>query len=194
MYLILLALAWIIYFVLHSFLAANTVKQWVKHHLNFLYVHYRIFYNLFSIIGLVVLIYMTISNPVLIIKPNMTTLLSGLILNTIGTAILLISFMTFDLKEFLGLKPTDTTSLNNGELIVSGIYKYVRHPLYFGLILIGLGVFLLFPAKAIAVTIAIMYLYIIIGSKLEERKLINEFGNHYIEYSKNVKALIPFIY
>ena len=40
----------------------------------------------------------------------------------------------------------------------------------------------------------VSYLYILIGSKLEERKLRNHFGQAYADYAKKVKALIPYVY
>jgi methanethiol S-methyltransferase len=191
---ILLASGWIAYYALHSLLAANPVKRWIKEQSQSVYNNYRILYNLTAVAGLVLLIYLTLQHPVLLFAQGKFTFFSGLVFTAAGMYILILSFMTFDLKEFLGIKSSGTTSLNNGQLIVSGIYQYVRHPLYFGIILLGLGLFLILPTIKIALSVAVMYGYILAGSKLEEQKLIEEFGNQYVEYARKVKGLIPFIF
>jgi protein-S-isoprenylcysteine O-methyltransferase Ste14 len=42
------------------------------------------------------------------------------------------------------------------------------------------------------VTNVVLTIYVIIGTKLEERKLVLEFGDTYIQYQKEVPMLIPF--
>jgi len=68
-------------------------------------------------------------------------------------------------------------------------YKFVRHPLYLGLIIafwaapeMSLG-HLLFAAG--------FTFYIVVGAVLEERDLIELFGNQYRQYRKQVSMLIP---
>lgn len=81
----------------------------------------------------------------------------------------------------------------NHELIQSGMYKIVRHPIYTGLLL-------LFTGNAIIVgdyrgIIAVLIVFISFWFKLtkEEKLLTDNFGNQYTEYRKRTKALIPFI-
>ncbi|WP_312346284.1 methyltransferase family protein [Chryseobacterium binzhouense] len=76
-----------------------------------------------------------------------------------------------------------------------GFYKYIRHPSYtFALLtFLGLGIFLnnwisLFLAF---VPTFIAFLYRI---KIEEKALIEKFGEEYIHYKKKTKMLIPFVY
>jgi protein-S-isoprenylcysteine O-methyltransferase Ste14 len=75
------------------------------------------------------------------------------------------------------------------ELKRSGLLGVVRHPMYFALI-----VFLwcnTFTVTGIIVNI-VLTIYIIIGTILEERKLVLEFGDTYVKYQQEVPMLIPF--
>jgi hypothetical protein len=64
---------WIIYFAVHSFLAANNVKQWFKLHLPVIYKYYRMLYNIIAIIGLLILIQITFSDSKLLFTTNRIT-------------------------------------------------------------------------------------------------------------------------
>jgi protein-S-isoprenylcysteine O-methyltransferase Ste14 len=76
-------------------------------------------------------------------------------------------------------------------LVVSGIRQHVRHPIYLGHLLemlgwsIGTGLLVCWALTAFAfVTGAIMI-------RLEERELIERFGDSYREYQRRVAAIIP---
>jgi protein-S-isoprenylcysteine O-methyltransferase Ste14 len=53
------------------------------------------------------------------------------------------------------------------------------------------GLFLLLPLLSILISNTIITVYTILAIPLEERKLIKEFGNDYIQYRKRVPALVP---
>jgi len=81
----------------------------------------------------------------------------------------------------------------NHELIQSGIYGIIRHPIYTGLLM-------LFVGNAIIVgdyrgIIAVLIVFTSFWFKLlqEEKMLLSIFGRQYIEYQKKTKALIPYI-
>lgn len=84
---------------------------------------------------------------------------------------------------FLATPPT--------ELKLEGIHKYVRHPLYLGTLLFIWGLFFIFPLLNNLIAAAAITIYVLIGIKFEEKKLLNEFGNVYAEYMKKVPGLIP---
>ncbi|MFQ6129452.1 MAG: methyltransferase family protein [Candidatus Hadarchaeaceae archaeon] len=89
----------------------------------------------------------------------------------------------------IGLK-----TLKKHELVKHGIYKYVRHPAYTGVLLFWFGVPLLFysPYGFLVMLLLIpCYLYRI---KIEEEMLTKKFGDEYREYVKRTKKLVPFIY
>jgi protein-S-isoprenylcysteine O-methyltransferase Ste14 len=81
---------------------------------------------------------------------------------------------------------------NNHKLKTDGIYKYVRHPSYLGLLLIMLGfsVGMNSYISIIIVTFPIL-LAILYRIKVEEDILLLEFGNDYLEYCNKTKKLIP---
>jgi protein-S-isoprenylcysteine O-methyltransferase Ste14 len=78
------------------------------------------------------------------------------------------------------------------KLVVSGLNRYVRHPLYFATLLLLLGYFLRQPDRSHAITAALGLAYLLIGTRLEERKLVATFGQAYRDYQQKVPMLIPF--
>lgn len=77
------------------------------------------------------------------------------------------------------------------ELQINGIHRYMRHPLYTGTIMVVWGFCFLFPYLNNLIAVILLTLYVIIGIRFEEKKLITEFGNKYVDYMKKVPALIP---
>lgn len=81
------------------------------------------------------------------------------------------------------------------ELITTGPYKIVRHPIYsalFGLLIVtGYSITQLW-----AFIIAIVFYFIgtIFRTRVEEQLLIQHFGDQYEKYKKKVPAIIPYIY
>jgi protein-S-isoprenylcysteine O-methyltransferase Ste14 len=73
----------------------------------------------------------------------------------------------------------------------SGLHKYVRHPLYLGTLLFIGGLFLVFPLISNLIASIVITAYVLIGIRLEEKKLKHQFGDAYIEYAKRVPRLIP---
>jgi len=95
--------------------------------------------------------------------------------------------------QFLGLKQIGQERSGNGRigsggLDTSGVLKVTRHPWY-------LGVFLLIWASDISTRELIINLilsaYLMIGTLLEERKLVLEFGDKYKDYQRQVSMFIP---
>jgi len=81
------------------------------------------------------------------------------------------------------------------ELITTGIYKYVRHPLYSAAFLALLGAVLVFNSwLGFAVVILLVVPTIFYRIKVEEKALVQKFGKDYLDYKKRVKILIPWIY
>jgi protein-S-isoprenylcysteine O-methyltransferase Ste14 len=79
------------------------------------------------------------------------------------------------------------------ELITKGIYKYVRHPIYGGMFLMGIG--MLLTAGSLTVIIYIPFVWFAINkiAQREEQLLIKHFGKEYATYMKNSKKIIPLI-
>lgn len=79
-----------------------------------------------------------------------------------------------------------------GELETDGIYRYVRHPQYLGLMLITLGMLIQWPTiPTLLMWPILMFAYYRLARK-EEKELEDVFGQLYRDYKSRVKAFIPF--
>jgi protein-S-isoprenylcysteine O-methyltransferase Ste14 len=80
-----------------------------------------------------------------------------------------------------------------GALVTTGIYRYIRHPQYAGLLLMSLGMIIEWATLPMLILYPIMvFLYVRLAKK-EERDMLNEFGDAYRAYMKRTKRFIPFI-
>jgi len=79
------------------------------------------------------------------------------------------------------------------ELIETGPYAYIRHPLYSGLLLMFLGMALYCGRRACIVVFVYCFFGVYLKSRMEERLLAKTFPG-YSEYKRRTKALIPFIW
>jgi len=77
------------------------------------------------------------------------------------------------------------------ELIQHGPYAYVRHPIYSGLLLMGLGTAVESGRLAGFVALAAAAVLFAIKARLEERLMTRHFPEAYPDYRRRVKALIP---
>lgn len=81
----------------------------------------------------------------------------------------------------------------NGSLVTKGIYKYIRHPQYTGLLLLSLGMLIEWATLPLIVFYPIMVWMYVKLAKHEEKDMLIEFGNEYSQYKKCTKMFIPFI-
>lgn len=80
----------------------------------------------------------------------------------------------------------------NHELITSGPYATVRHPIYTGMLIAALGSGLVYATWFIMFVIA---LFVFLRRvRIEESFMMSQFPNQYPEYKKRTWALIPFIF
>jgi protein-S-isoprenylcysteine O-methyltransferase Ste14 len=105
------------------------------------------------------------------------------------------AFHFFALKQLNTNWADSSTPNTNAELITSGVYSIVRHPIYSSFFFEGIG-FILASPYLLAVGIVAMYIPV---SRLmvdkEEDKLIDFYGEEYKEYMKKCKyKIIPFIF
>lgn len=78
-------------------------------------------------------------------------------------------------------------------LVVRGPYRYVRHPLYLGVVLLVLGWWLLLDYSFLLVAVILLLLWFnFVVAPFEEKELIAIFGDQYLQYSKEVPRIIPF--
>ncbi len=79
------------------------------------------------------------------------------------------------------------------ELIDSGIYKYIRHPLYAALISITWGIFLNQVTSWTFVFGLLSTFFIVLTAVSDEQECLNYFGEKYRAYMKQTKRFIPFV-
>ena len=79
------------------------------------------------------------------------------------------------------------------ELIRSGPYRFVRHPIYTGLLTMCLGTAIEVSQLRCWLALPFMAAAFWIKLKLEERLLLRHFPDEYPDYQKQVKALVPFL-
>ncbi len=80
------------------------------------------------------------------------------------------------------------------ELVTEGPYKFVRHPIYTGAILMVIGTFLYYPNIFVLSFLISWSTMFMIRTKEEEKIMIKLFGKRYLDYMKKTKRLIPGIY
>ncbi|HMP99447.1 MAG TPA: isoprenylcysteine carboxylmethyltransferase family protein [Cyclobacteriaceae bacterium] len=184
---LILILAWIIYFFIHSALATEKVKNIVSEKLPSLNRFYRLFYSLISTVGLMYLLLLNgaIKEEPFFVSEGVIRYLS-LGFTAFGVIIISQAFKQYRFSSFVGLAAEDSKDFKR-----SGILAKVRHPIYSGLILIVIGFFLFIPNLPTLISCLCILAYLPIGIYLEEQKLIKLIGQKYIAYKKEVPAIMP---
>jgi protein-S-isoprenylcysteine O-methyltransferase Ste14 len=87
---------------------------------------------------------------------------------------------------------TPMTQKDEPELVTSGPYHLVRHPIYAGILAAGVGtaVALSWPWLTAVALAGVYFLY---SAIVEERYLTNQFPDSYPVYKRSTKMLVPFI-
>jgi len=134
--------------------------------------------------------------PYLILKRESQELFSGafgllqyfgILLFVVGIAVLFDCIVRFAVQGDGTLSPADPTK----KLVISGLYKYSRNPMYWGVMLILTSEAIFFESPglwiyALFIFIA-FYLFIVL---VEEPRLRKDFGEQYEEYRKSVRRWI----
>ncbi len=90
-----------------------------------------------------------------------------------------------------GMKAVFGTTRENPEVISTGVFRIVRHPIYTGAILFYLGASLITMSIASAAFLLLIIAFYIIISRHEEGILTEAFGNDYLEYKNKTGMLFP---
>jgi protein-S-isoprenylcysteine O-methyltransferase Ste14 len=179
---------WLLYFAIHSALASLSAKNWVAAHWPRFTPYYRLAYNLAATLLLIPPLWILHTNqaaPLWSWHGPVGWLADGLALAAIAG--FWWSLRYYDSREFLGLSQARNPG-RGPRFSLSPLHRYVRHPWYFfGLLIIWTrDMDPAWLASCVAIT-----LYFAIGSRLEERKLVAEFGEPYRRYQQRVPGLIP---
>ena len=193
---LLVVILWTVYWALHSFLISVRFTALMTRLLKNYYAFYRLFYVVISLVLLVPLIQFTgeFESPVIMtydapLSVARYALMSGSLLLFFWAF-----FLDYDSLSFFGIRQIlnfakPKTAAAPVELKRNGLLGMVRHPMYLALILyLWCQTFRMMDL----VVNTLLTLYVLIGTWLEERKLVLEFGEAYLRYQRQVPMLIPF--
>ena len=187
-----LTLAWCGYFFLHSLFASLGIKQWVADYWPALMPSYRLLFNALAILLLVPPLWFLYSAPgPWLWRWDGVFEWISISLSVIAIVGFVWSLKYYDMNEFLGFRQYHEAVViveDQEKLQLSPLHRYIRHPWYFfALVLIwtrDMNLSMLLSAL-------LMSAYFVIGSRLEERKLIRYHGPAYSRYMEKVPGLIP---
>lgn len=188
----LLAFVWLAYFAIHSSLASLTVKYWIADRCPRCMAGYRLLFNTLALVLLIPPLWLSHAwhgDPLWSWNGIWAWLANGLAL--MALAGFFWSLRYYDGAEFLGLRQwrEQAQGVEDQEHFqISPLHRFVRHPWYFlGLVLVWTrDMDPAFLVTALAVTA-----YFVVGSRLEERKLLSYYGEVYRRYRASVPGLWP---
>jgi protein-S-isoprenylcysteine O-methyltransferase Ste14 len=98
-------------------------------------------------------------------------------------------------RRHLGMNWSATITLKEGHVLVrSGPYRWVRHPIYTGLLLALLGTALSRNDWCALLGFALVTAALVRKLSIEERWMLSAFEDEYRQYKAHVSALIPFLF
>jgi protein-S-isoprenylcysteine O-methyltransferase Ste14 len=105
--------------------------------------------------------------------------------------VLVSTFVTF--KKLVKRSSLEERSERREPLVVAGPHKYVRHPLYFGVVVMVLGWAIVSNRTFVLLSTGILFAWFrLVIAPYEEIELKAIFGSEYVQYSKSVPSMIPF--
>ncbi|MFX0113524.1 MAG: isoprenylcysteine carboxylmethyltransferase family protein [Candidatus Hodarchaeota archaeon] len=131
-------------------------------------------------------------NGTLVVKSTNIDILRvlGAIVTLLSLLLLLVAAMTLKANW----SPVEGT-YDDHQLITTGIYRLIRHPLYVALLCFTIGMSLIAADLVILVLLILPHTWLILRRiPMEESLLIDKFGDDYRDYMNRTKRLIPFIY
>lgn len=191
-----LSLLWAGWCTMHSVLIDPAVTSWLWRRYPWLVRWYRISYSLLSLGTFFVLCWFTlIAAGAVTYSFDWLSGVGRLVLLGLAGFLYVSGARGYDITVFLGLKQLQegtwhTTLTESNGLSRSGAFGITRHPWYLGSILL---IWAVFPWQSIAyVAIGfVLTIYIILGTLLEERKLVMEYREEYRQYQREVSMLLP---
>jgi len=187
-----ITLSLLLWGLIHSILASLGFKSFLAKALGkSLMRGYRLFYNIFSAISFLPILYLVATLPdapfYSVPAPWSYLMLLG---QGLGLVLLILGVLQTDTLSFVGLRQLFEQEKPSA-LVTRGLYRLVRHPLYTA------GLLILWLSPQATVNSFTMYLgatiYILVGAYFEERKLLREFGEAYVAYKSKTPMLLPWM-
>lgn len=185
------ALIWTTWCVLHSLLNSDRVIRATGVRAPRVAPYYRLFYNAVAIATLFLALKLTPESRAQVVQWHGMPVAIQAALWVVALGIFWLSMRIVGFWDFLGLtvfRVFRGSLRKPGVLVTHGIYGEVRHPLY-------VGTLMLLWARDLSetelVTVAILSVYLVVGARIEEKRLLREFGSVYARYSDAVPGFIP---
>jgi len=182
---------WVLFYTSHSIMAATKIKKKMRRIMGRSYKWYRLTYSFFSVLFFLWILMYAATIPVsVVLEPSQFLAYLGFVLAGFGTIIAVKAFKGQSLKRFLGIIPHDDLTTVE-PLHTEGLYGWMRHPMYAGLLLIFLGFFFYLPYISSLIHLLALLVYLPFGIYFEEKKLIALYGDDYRTYQAKVPVLFP---
>ncbi len=191
---IIYAISWLIFAAVHSLLARQKIQKTLE---TVFHSYYRLAYNILAFCKIITVLYigkLWMSDMRLSSLNNSTLIFSMYSIQLLGVFILALSLLAYDVGRFSGI-----TQALHGEKVTDPckepfqrkfLNRWVRHPLYTGAFLVLWGG----AVSELGIWTAVFgTLYLIIGTRYEERKLLKLYGAEYHIYQQEVPRYFPSI-
>jgi protein-S-isoprenylcysteine O-methyltransferase Ste14 len=97
--------------------------------------------------------------------------------------------LTFGVRSFHA-----TANTTKGGLVTNGPYRWLRHPIYAALIYFFWSCVIAFPFEETIIGVLLITVGLMIRIFLEEKSLVDTYMQQYLDYSKQTKRIIPFLF
>ena len=194
-----LLLLWFAWCIIHSGMISLTVTKYLERRLSNNFRYYRLIYNLMAVTTLLpVILYSQSIHSRVIFQWDGSLFWIRAILLTCSILLFHLGSKHYSFRQFLGFRQINSGNSHksltkSGALNTSGILNVTRHPWYLATLLIIWSLRQELDTVAI-LSNSILTCYVIVGTILEEIKLVAEYGEEYNTYKKNVSMLIPIKY
>jgi len=186
---------WALWCTLHSLLISPFIIQRMKKRLCERFRFYRLVYNVVSLATLVPVYYYSVSiHGETVFRWEGPFLIPRYLLLVLALCLLAAGAKHYSMSQFAGIRQirtgrTNATLSEAPTLDTTGILGVVRHPWY-------TAAFIILWAQDLCMSMILNHLvlsaYLIVGTRLEERKLVKELGEQYRNYQRNVSAFFPY--
>ena len=191
---IILGVALVLWCVVHSAMISMSAITLGHKILGRYFNFYRLIYNTTSVLTLlpILVLMFSISSIPIFDWTGFSRLLQAALLFG-GLFFLVAGAQNYDGLQFIGLRQIFSRKhqkglSESGGLHTNGILRVTRHPWYLA------GLFVLWgrDLNSVSVLVNIIFsVYLVIGAMLEEKKLVYEFGQKYVDYQSRVSMLFP---
>lgn len=193
---VLLAILWLSWCLLHSLLIARFVTRFLRRLPEGITRYYRLAYTITALSTLLPLIVYTryLQDEIVFVWQGGWVLVRFCLLG-ISCGAFYGGARRYDMGYFLGLRQIISRKAHallseNEDFTRKGVFGITRHPWYLGSLILLWSVLPVYHVSTF-ITAVILSLYLVVGTILEERKIIAEFGESYRAYQQEVSMLVP---